>query len=291
MPDDELPPASGLDDDGRCVAGVLRGERAPQLLARVLVERDGCGAVAADEADQLVTIEQRVSSETPQRRLHAKVFLERARPNDLAILRIETEEVAFSSQREDPSTAHHRRRARAGVVAHAVGRVILMLPNRFTRRLVKTQHALGAAHHAEVEGVFVVHLRALRHLAIRDEHAPAGDYRAGETRIHRHAPTHLRPTLGERLHDASLAPNRVALRAEPLRPVVGVEERGGNKRRDEQCAQAKCRGTHGQRCNQLLNRRQCRNGCRDAVGCVRTLAKSQLPRLCQRGIVHHPRKP
>ncbi len=168
-------------------------------------------------------------SESPERRLEAEVLLELPRPHDPAVGGIEAMDVTLGAEREDLSIARDRRGARAGVVAHAVGRVVSVLPERLARLLVEAQHALAARDDAQVERVLLVHLRARGDLAIHDEHPPARDGRARKAGIDRSAPTDFQAARGELLDDAGLAPHGVALRAEPLRPVVRTHCHGGGE--------------------------------------------------------------
>ena len=65
MPEDELPLAAGLVDDRRAVARLLGAQRAPDLLAGVLVEGDRRAAGAAHQANQPVAVQQRMPGEAP----------------------------------------------------------------------------------------------------------------------------------------------------------------------------------------------------------------------------------
>src|SRR2546426_712484 len=73
----------------------------PKLFAGVLVEGNDGVSFAANEADQFVPVEQRMRGAPPNRRLDLVVLDEVFRPNDLAILQVQTEEVTHRAEGED----------------------------------------------------------------------------------------------------------------------------------------------------------------------------------------------
>src|SRR5687768_13017765 len=113
MPDQELPLAAGGDHRRRAVAGLLGGERSPQLFACVLVEGDGDGAFAADEADQLFAVNEGMAAETPNRRLGFVLLLQLLRPENSTLRGVEAEQVAFRTKRIDLAGVDGGRGSRA----------------------------------------------------------------------------------------------------------------------------------------------------------------------------------
>ena len=60
VPDDELPCSAGREDDRRAVPRILKAQRPPDFLARILVEGDDTGSVRpADQADQSLAVDER----------------------------------------------------------------------------------------------------------------------------------------------------------------------------------------------------------------------------------------
>jgi hypothetical protein len=70
-------------------------------------------------------------------------------------------------------------------------------------------------------------LQVLLGKAIGDEYATVGNCRAGVARADRRRPDAGEFASWKFLDDARLAPNDVALRPAPLRPVVSPQRRGG----------------------------------------------------------------
>ena len=60
MPDDELPLATDFEDDRRGIADFIRGEGVPKDLTGVAVKGDDALFLAADQADDLVAVHERV---------------------------------------------------------------------------------------------------------------------------------------------------------------------------------------------------------------------------------------
>ena len=230
MPEDELTFARKFINHRRRVARLLRTERAPEFLARVLVVGDGDAALAARETDDFLSIHERMTGEAPHRRLEAEFLFEIMRPQRGALHGVEADQVSFGPERIDFSLRHRGRDARSRRVAHRVGALVFVLPQDFSIGLIETQHALAPGNRAAVEGALGI-LRVLRQLPVHHIHAalrhrwprvPAADGRA--------------PAIGETirrqfLHNARLAPDPVALGAEPLRPVLGAERE--RRERDE----------------------------------------------------------
>src|SRR5690242_2777358 len=102
MPDNELPFAAESANRGRTVADLiaafLQGQGAPFFFAGVAIESNGDAARAADQADELITVEQRMSGEAPQRHRGLVILGEMFRPQHFAIVRVETEQVPHRSE-------------------------------------------------------------------------------------------------------------------------------------------------------------------------------------------------
>ena len=227
MPDDELPFSAGLDDRRRTIARLLRRECAPEFLAGVLVERHRHGAVAADEADELVAVDEWMAGETPHRRRDLVVHLEIALPKNFPLGHIEAVQIPLRAERVNFVAAHGRRGAGAGRITHGVGTFVGVLPDDFSVRLVEAEHAFVAGNEAAREGIGRI-ARAGVELAVEDEHAAIGNGGPGVTGADGNAPADGRAVRGKCFHNPRLAPDAVALRAEPLRPVRGAH--GGKKK-------------------------------------------------------------
>src|SRR5262245_17162759 len=92
MPDDELPFACELVNHRRRVARFLRGERAPEFLAGVLVKSDSDTAVPARKADEFLPVCEWMGCESPHGRLDTEVLFEIARPNQRSLSGLETKQ-------------------------------------------------------------------------------------------------------------------------------------------------------------------------------------------------------
>src|SRR6516165_6371799 len=89
----------------------------------------------------------------PKRGLALVFFLEIVGPKDLAVLRIEAEQVAFGAQRIDLAVFHGGRRARSERIRNPVRAVVFMLPEYLAVGLVQTDHAFAAADLAMLKRV------------------------------------------------------------------------------------------------------------------------------------------
>jgi hypothetical protein len=128
MPEDELLCAACVDHRWRAVTGLARIERTPEFFAGILVKSHRDTARTASEADEALSIEQRMTGETPLRRFGSVVCFKIVRPEDFAVFGVEAEQVSLRAERPDLAIAHQRRAARPGGVAHRVGAVVAMLP-------------------------------------------------------------------------------------------------------------------------------------------------------------------
>src|SRR5262249_38884582 len=226
QPDDELALAGRLVDHRRAVAqlGAAQRQRLPQLLAAVLVEGDHDAVLAADQADQPVAIEQRVGGVAPQRHTSAVILGEVLRPQHLAAGSVETGQVAHRSQRVDLAAGDHGRHARTDRIGDRVSTGILVLPELLAVGRVETEDALAACQ-AILRELVVRVSDAPGKLAVHQVDLAAGYSRPGVTATDGGAPEDLRPTPGELREDPLLAPDAVALRPKPLRPVVAPRRR------------------------------------------------------------------
>jgi hypothetical protein len=236
MPDDELARAGEVVDHRRRVARLARREVLPDLLASVLVEGDDRRALAAYQANEPIAVDERMSGEAPERHFNL-VFLEQILGPENVPLEVEAVELPHRAEGVDLVAGDDRRGARSGGVADVVGRLVFVLPQDLAGHLVQTQHAFLAVHTTAAEGALGV-LGPLGEHAIGDEDSAVRDGGTGVALGDGRAPAHLGTAGGELGDEAGLAPDAVALGAEPLRPIVG---RGG--RREHQGGKEP---THGQ---------------------------------------------
>src|SRR5262245_2479083 len=141
-------------------------------------------------------------------------------PDDRALLGVETEEMAHRAKRVDLSIINDRRGPRAiGVAQLDIGTIVRMMPDLLPGLDIETEDSLIARHRGLGEGVLQ---RWLVGLAVHDIEAIAHDRRAAVAGADRLPPADPWPTWRELFDNALLAPDRVALRAGPLRPVVAA---------------------------------------------------------------------
>src|SRR6266567_1380094 len=220
MPEDQLPFAACLANHRRTIARLFGAQGAPELLAGVLLEGDRHGALAAGQANQFLAFEQRMPGETPHRGLGVEILLEIARPKDFSITRVEAEQISFGAEGKNLAVADQRGGARPGRVAHGVRTIVFIFPNDFSVGFIQAEHAFGAADDPLGEWIGRV-AHALGKLAVADINPAIGNGRSGVTAADGSAPKNGRAIGGEFFHDARLAPNRVAIGAKPLRPIIG----------------------------------------------------------------------
>src|SRR5437867_6516925 len=123
MPNDELPFPAKFINHRRRVTGFFRRERAPNLLAGVLVERHRHTSLSAGKANELLTIDEWMSGEAPERSGNPKLLLKLARPQHLPAGRFQAEEISFRAKRIDFASSDDWRRARPGWITHVIGAV------------------------------------------------------------------------------------------------------------------------------------------------------------------------
>src|SRR5208283_4173174 len=135
---------------------------------------------------------------------------------------LQAEQLAHGAQRVDLAVLDHRRGARPGGVAHLVAAGILVFPEDFAVRFVEAQDAVLARDH--IAGKTTLGVRGpLIQDAVGDEDLAARHRRSRVTDADLRAPADRRAFLGKLLQDTGLAPDAVALRTEPLRPIVGMD--------------------------------------------------------------------
>jgi hypothetical protein len=126
-----------------------------------------------------------------------------------------------------------------------------MLPERLAVGGVEAQHALLAGQAFLAGRLFP--FGELVPAPIHEENAVLGNGRPGKAAADVGFPHHGRPVFGKLRHDARFAPNPVALRAVPLRPVVRASRIGDQNQHcgDKEAAHAVLRvqaGLVGARC-------------------------------------------
>ena len=114
MPDDQLRRAAGVDQDRLRIARLpIRRQRAPELLAGPLVERDHLGVgLAPDETDESVAVDQRRPGDPPRRNGRIEILDVVPLPDDAAVGDVEHEEVAHRPEDVHPVAIERRRGAR-----------------------------------------------------------------------------------------------------------------------------------------------------------------------------------
>src|ERR1039457_2113207 len=138
MPEDKLPFAAGLVNDGRAVARLLGAQRAPDFFPGVFVESDDRAALSTDQANQMVAIKQWVTGEAPERCFDAIILLEVLRPKNLSIIRVEAEQIPLGTQRIALPATDHRRNARAGGIADGVRAFVFVFPKKLAVGFAQT---------------------------------------------------------------------------------------------------------------------------------------------------------
>src|SRR6266478_2261560 len=221
IPDNELALAAGFIDHWGTIARLLSSQGVPNLLAGVLVESDGGGVFAANDANQLLAVQERMRREAPYRRFDFVFLLEIERPNLLTFLGIQAIEIAFRAKRVDFLVVNNRRCSGSGGIRDRIGTVIFFGPKDSAVGFIEADNAFLARDVAAgkvIGGFFSVG----GELTIHEVDATLSHGRAAVARTDLLSPAHLRPALGELVDDAGFAPDAVSLRTEPLRPIVGV---------------------------------------------------------------------
>src|SRR5262249_24763143 len=141
-------------------------------------------------------------------------------PDGLAGLGIETVQIAHGAEGIDPAGAHQGRDSRPAGIGNPVTTVVLVFPDGLARGGVQAEDPLLAGD--AVAGGAKRLARAVRGpQPIHDEDALADHGRAAVALAQGDAPENPRTVLGEFLYQTRLAPDPVALRSQPLGPIVG----------------------------------------------------------------------
>ena len=167
-----------------------------------------------------------MAGKTPHGSFHPKILFEIAGPDQRALFRVEANQVPFRPERIDFPVVNRRCGARTRGIAHGVGAFVFVLPKNFSICLVQAEHAFAAGDFAARKSIRRVG-RAFGELAVHDIDAAFRHGGTGVAAPNGNAPAILQTGCGKFLDDATLAPDRVALRAEPLRPIVGAKHGHG----------------------------------------------------------------
>jgi hypothetical protein len=126
---------------------------------------------------------------------------------------------------------HDRRSARAGSVTDRVRRLVFMCPQHAPGFFIETQHAFHPRNATAIKRIGRIG-RVRGQFAIVNVHTPARDGRPGVTGSDGSAPAEGQTVGGKLFQNAGLAPDGVALRSEPLRPIIRPGERQAG---EQQC--------------------------------------------------------
>ena len=154
--------------------------------------------------------------------LTPKSFLKSRAQISLPVSGVEAKQITLRAERIDFAVVDQRSRARSAGIADGVGAIILVRPKQLAVCFVEAKHSLSARDSPAIERVLGL-LAALGKLPIHQINPSIGDRRPGIAAADRHAPAHRRSVCRELFEDARLPPDPIALRPEPLRPVVGAE--------------------------------------------------------------------
>jgi hypothetical protein len=160
-----------------------------------------------------------MGGESPERGLDAVAFLEIDGPDDLAGLGFEAEEIALDAEGVELARFVVGRAARAVGIGDVDGAGVFVLPFEVTGLGVEAEDAFDA-------GIFLAGEVVLVQVGVGDEigqeDEAIGDCGAGVAVGDLDAPEDFGAALGKGVEDAFFAPDVVALRAHPLRPIIGV---------------------------------------------------------------------
>src|SRR5262249_19788949 len=98
MPQDELAFTASGDEDRRAVAWFFGAERAPDLPAGILIVGNDGASFTGGEANQPLTVQQRMARKTPHRGDHAQIFFEVMTPDQFAVGGIQADQVSLSAE-------------------------------------------------------------------------------------------------------------------------------------------------------------------------------------------------
>ena len=141
---DELSLASGFDDHGRAVALFGGGACPPVFLTRVLIKRHRMGNISAGDADQPITVDEGMAGVAPGRGLGAVGLAEILRPEDLAVVDCQAEQVSLGSEHVDAFPVDQWSAPWAGRVGDRVGHRPGVLPELLAGGHIETVHSFRA---------------------------------------------------------------------------------------------------------------------------------------------------
>src|SRR6185295_7984849 len=101
---------------------------------------------------------------------------------------------------------------------------VFMLPDDSAVSLIQAEYPFDAVHPRFLASA----THSFAGNAVGDVNLALGDGGAGIAVTDGRAPANLRPSLGKLGNEARLTPNAIALRAKPLRPIVGARCGGGD---------------------------------------------------------------
>src|SRR5262249_6999837 len=175
------------------------------------------------QCDELLAVDEQRRGMAPDRVVALVDLVQFLLPDDRALVGVEAEQMSHRAECVNPAIFDDRRGAWAGRVAQLdIGTVVRMMPDFFPRLRVEAEDALLAGHRRAAEGGVLVFERGFVGFAVHDVEPVADDRGAGVAGADRLPPAELRSALGELVENALFAPDRVALWAEPLRPVVAA---------------------------------------------------------------------
>jgi len=209
-------PPGLLDDDRGAVRGlVVQGP--PPLLAVFLVHRAQARPVApARLHNHQLAIDQRGGGDAPDGHAARVMLAEVDGPQDAPVARVVAVEMAHRAQGIGATLVDRDRGPRTCRVADLVGAVVGVAPELLAG--------------SPVEAVDLFHLAGFG-LAVHDIHAPVGHGGPVVAGADRRLPAERQALGGELLHNARLAPDSIAGRAAPLRPLVGRHGAGPSQPR------------------------------------------------------------
>ena len=136
-------------------ADLLRVQRAlpPAIFPCPLVERHRHAALASDETDQLIAIDQRMPAEAPDWRGGGVVALEVFLPKNGARFGVEAEQVALRAQGVDAAGIDCRRAPRPVGVGKRIWAIVFVLPEKAAVGGIKAKHPLATGELVAAVGV------------------------------------------------------------------------------------------------------------------------------------------
>src|SRR5579875_460771 len=138
--------------------------------------------------------------------------------------------MAHRAEGVNPSVADKRRGTRSIGIGNLVGAIVLMFPQEFASLLVEAENAFLARNWRIAEGIVRI-FHAFGEKAIRDINAPVGNDGTGVTGADRRPPADLGAVCGKFIEDIVFAPDGIALRSEPLRPIISTNGSGQNQQK------------------------------------------------------------